>query len=248
MTSTHHHIGEELALVDSLRLGSFFDQAVIGLALLDSRSRRPLRVNDAFARMLGYSQAQLLALAVDGATHPDDAADDQARCTQLLAASGGSYACERRLLHKDGHLVWAEVHCTLLRDAPGAPPVLLIQAQDIGPRRNAELALRRSQQQLHDSEAMLHMAAQIGRLGAWGYDAGDSSVAWSHEVCAIHDVLQGFRPTPKAVLAFFTPDFRPAMLATIRACMREGSPFDVEAQVMTARGRRIWVRIIGEAE
>jgi signal transduction histidine kinase len=38
------------------------------------------------------------------------------------------------------------------------------------------------------------------------------------------------------------------MCRIIRNCIREGTPYDVEAQVVTARGRRIWVRIIAEAE
>ena len=113
--------------------------------------------------------------------------------------------------------------------------------RDITPAKLAE-------QELRDTQAMLSMAAQIGRLGAWAWDVGARRVQWSPEVCAIHDVKVGFAPTVRESLAFFAPEQREAIRATLRACLREGTPCDVEAQVVTFKGRRIWVRVICEAE
>ena len=114
-------------------------------------------------------------------------------------------------------------------------------ARDISPRKQAE-------QHLRDAQALLHMAAQMGRLGAWAYEVGQPTVTWSEEACAIHEVRQGFTPTSQQALAFFAPEFRRAMQAHLRACLRDGSPFDVEAKLITAKGRPVWVRVIGEAE
>jgi PAS domain S-box-containing protein len=105
-----------------------------------------------------------------------------------------------------------------------------------------------AEQRLRDTQALLGMAAQLGRLGAWVYDVGQPRVTWSEEVCAIHEVKQGFMPTSEEAVAFFTPQYQDQMRRTLKACLRDGSPFDVEAQLITAKGRRIWVRVIGEAE
>ncbi|HWP11798.1 MAG TPA: PAS domain S-box protein, partial [Ramlibacter sp.] len=113
--------------------------------------------------------------------------------------------------------------------------------RDITPAKLAE-------QELRDTQAMLSMAAQIGRLGAWAWEVGERRVQWSPEVCAIHDVKVGFAPTVREWLAFFAPEQRESIRATLRACVRDGTPCDVEAQVVTFKGRRIWVRVIGEAE
>lgn len=107
---------------------------------------------------------------------------------------------------------------------------------------------RRAEQNLRDTQTLLHLAAQIGRLGAWAWEVGQDRVYWSPEVCAIHDVKAGYSPTAAESMSFFAPEFREVMRQTIRGCLRGGTPYDVEAQVITAKGRRIWVRVIAEAE
>ena len=105
-----------------------------------------------------------------------------------------------------------------------------------------------AEQQLRDTQALLHMAAQIGRLGAWSWEVGEKRVFWSEEVCAIHDVRSGFMPTPEQAITFFAAAHQDMMRRIINACVREGTPFDVEAQVVTSKGRKLWTRVIGEAE
>ena len=105
-----------------------------------------------------------------------------------------------------------------------------------------------AEQRLQDTQALLHMAAQIGRLGAWSWGVADKHVFWSEEVCAIHEMRSGFMPTPEQAVQFFAPPYQGGIRATIDTCIREGTPFDVEAEVVTSKGRRLWVRVIGEAE
>lgn len=105
-----------------------------------------------------------------------------------------------------------------------------------------------AEQELRNAQALLHMAAQVGKLGAWAYEVGQPWVTWSEEVCAIHDVRQGFAPTSQQALAFFAPQYQDMMSRMLRACLHHGTPFDIEAQLITAKGRTIWVRVIGEAE
>ena len=114
-------------------------------------------------------------------------------------------------------------------------------ARDITEKKLAE-------KQLRDTQSLLNMAAQIGRLGAWVYDIARGEVTWSEEVCAIHEVPQGYRPTAARSLEFYTPRYRGAMFRLLRTCADQGTPFDVEAQIITAKGRVLWARIICEAE
>jgi PAS domain S-box-containing protein len=109
-------------------------------------------------------------------------------------------------------------------------------------------AARLSDQKLRDTQALLHMAAQVGRLGAWAWDVGQPRVFWSEEVCAIHEMRPGFGPTPQQAVAFFAPEYQESMRSVVRACAVEGRQFDVEAQIVTSRGKRLWVRVICEPE
>jgi len=109
-------------------------------------------------------------------------------------------------------------------------------------------ALRRSEELLRETQALLHLAAQVGRLGAWAWKRGQRHVTWSEEVCAMHETTPGFAPTLRRALSFVAPGYRSTMSMLLLACRTRGTPFDVEAQATTAKGRTIWVRVIAEAQ
>lgn len=219
---------------------SAFEHSAVGMALVAPDSRR-LRVNQAFCDMLGYSRVEMLSLSVVDITHPDDVAEHRDQWARILAGEKASCQREMRYLHKSGRVVWAHLTCSLIRNADGSPAHFVVQVLDITERKAAEQGLR-------DTQAMLHLAAQIGRLGAWSYDLVDSRMVWSEEICAIHEVKRGFRPTPDEAIEFFASEQREAMRSIVHACLRDGSPFDVEAPIVTAKGQKLWTRVIGEAE
>ena len=87
------------------RFRATFDQAAIGVTqtALDGRY---LRVNQAFCRMLGYSEAELLGLTFEQISHPDDTMNSAERRARLLAGDRVPTAVEKRYLHKGGSTVW----------------------------------------------------------------------------------------------------------------------------------------------
>lgn len=101
---------------------------------------------------------------------------------------------------------------------------------------------------LRDAETLLKMAAGLGRLGAWTIDLLEGTVTWSEEVRAIHEVPSGFRCGMTAALTFYAPKDQDVLHRALLACVKEGRSFDLELQLITARGRQIWVRTIGEPE
>jgi hypothetical protein len=105
-----------------------------------------------------------------------------------------------------------------------------------------------AEQRLRHTEALLRMAAQVGRLGAWAWGGQRQRLVWSDEACAIHEVAPGCAPTPREAIGFFAPEDRQRVAAAARACMRGGTAFDLEAKIVTGRGRSAWVRVIGEPE
>jgi signal transduction histidine kinase len=102
--------------------------------------------------------------------------------------------------------------------------------------------------ELRENEAALRIAGEVARLGAWSLDPTTQRLTWSDQVCAIHEVPNGTAPSVDSALAFYAPEHIAAARAMVFACIRDGTPFDVELQIITARGRRGWVRAIGRAE
>lgn len=221
-------------------LWSAFEHAVIGMTLI-SPDNRPLRINRAFCEFVGYALDELLGMTLLDLVHPDDVEEERRQRALLLAGHKESYRREKRYFHKDGRLLWGDFSATLVRDAQGRPLHYVAQVQDITQRKKAE-------QDLHDAQSVVGIAVQIGRLGAWSYEPAGGQLTCSDELCAIFEARPPFAPGAREALEFFAGDCRRRMRETLRKCLADGSPFDVEAQVITVQGRRIWTRVICEAE
>ena len=109
----------ELAEVDEL-FKTAFEEAPIGMGLVDPQTGRHLRVNQALCQITGYTEEQLLGMTADDMTHPDDVAGT-AEARRLLLDGAGIHRNEKRYMHADGHIVWVSVNATLVRDADGRP-------------------------------------------------------------------------------------------------------------------------------
>jgi PAS domain S-box-containing protein len=103
-------------------------------------------------------------------------------------------------------------------------------------------------EQLAEQAALLQIAGSIARMGGWAYRVADGSVAWSDEVAEIHELPPGHSPHGlEEALAFYAPGWREQMRACFWDCIENGKSFDEEMEIVTAKGRRLWVRTIGRA-
>ncbi|HSV46321.1 MAG TPA: PAS domain-containing protein [Ramlibacter sp.] len=105
-----------------------------------------------------------------------------------------------------------------------------------------------TEQQMREMQALLRTAAAVGRLGAWSVELSGMNWVWSDEVKAIHEVAADYRPTTEDALRFYTPASQELAVEAFEACGKNGEPFDIELQLITAQGNKVWIRTIGEAE
>jgi PAS domain S-box-containing protein len=116
------------------RFRSAFDDTNVAMSLTDIENRF-VRVNSAFAQLLGYSEAELLQLSMPDLTHPDDLRESYARRELLLADNERYFQMEKRFLRKDGAVLWGLINVSLIRDASGKPLMYVGQVQDITDRK-----------------------------------------------------------------------------------------------------------------
>jgi two-component system, cell cycle sensor histidine kinase and response regulator CckA len=193
------------------------------------------QVNPAWTQSLGWTAAELTSRPMLDFVHPDDRAVTLAmrERIQLGAAVRGF---ENRYRARDGTYHWFSWSVYPLPDMKQVFGV----ARDVTERKQIEEASRRSQ-------ALLGMATRMSRLGAWQVDVPGGIVMWSEEAGAIHETPPGFTPTVEEAIDFHAPECRADIRAVFAACAERGVPFDVEQTIITAKGRRTWVRVLGEA-
>lgn len=129
------------------RFRTAFLQAPVGIVITDLEGRW-LRVNEAFCRMVGHAEGELLERGPRLVAHPDDTAASDRLFDDLRSGKAQSINPEARYLHRDGHTVWAEVTASVLKDREGKPLNFVLQAHDIGDRKSGEEALLRSEELL----------------------------------------------------------------------------------------------------
>ena len=117
----------------------------IGLAIV-ALDGTLMRVNPALCDLLGYGNDDLLALAFNALTHPDDIAGDRMNIGSLIDGTLQMYETEKRYVHRDAHAVWAQLNASIVRDESGAPEYIIAQIQEIGARKAAEQAIETAQQ------------------------------------------------------------------------------------------------------
>ncbi len=171
--------------------------------------------------------------------HPEDrAAVDAAFVNSRSAPEPCSI--EHRILLPGGRGKVVEERWEIVCDDDGQPVRAHGTCHDITDRKRADEELRRSRD-------LLRIASSAARLGAWKLELPGRHFSFSEELIAIHDLPPGAAPTQDELIGLYSPEPREVLRRHMDACLREGTPYDVELPKRTATGRQIWVRSIGEA-
>lgn len=109
---------EEAIRESEERFRTVFERSTVGKSLT-APDGKFLRINKAFADMLGYTIKDLQQINFAQITHPDDVAESQECIRILLAGKQTAYRFEKRYIHKSGNIVWVDVSTTLLHDEQG---------------------------------------------------------------------------------------------------------------------------------
>lgn len=100
--------------------------------------------------------------------------------------------------------------------------------------------------ELKSNYTLLRMAGKVARFGGWSLNLDENRVIWSDEVCLIHEMPLGYSPTISEGIDFYAPENQGKIKDLILNCAQNGIAYDSELEIITASGKRIWVRATGE--
>ena len=204
-----------------------------------------LHFNECWARIIGHTLAELGTTTMAtwrDRSHPDDSAATEGLLKQHFRGELPALECENRVRHRDGHWVWVMTRGKVFsRAADGRPRWMAGTHMDISARKQTEQALRASQD-------FLDRTGRIGGVGGWEFDIATQRIHWSDQTCRIHDLEPGHQPTLAEAIGYYAPEAQPVIAQAVQHAIDSGEGYDLELEFITARGRRIWVRALGEVD
>ncbi|MEC5160385.1 MULTISPECIES: EAL domain-containing protein [unclassified Janthinobacterium] len=169
-------------------------------------------------------------------------ADDRADLAQAFAdvlRGGAALNHEHRIVRPDGEQRHLYARGRLETDARGQR-LLAGSLHDVTESKLGERTLRQN-------EALVHIAGRIAHLGGWEVELPSRQVVWSEEIYALFDMAPGPPPSFEQAMGLCVPESRARLRAAFEGCAQVGLPYDEELEVVSAGGRRLWVRALGQA-
>ena len=140
---TERRIAEEALKGSEQRFRAIFDQAPIAIAMLDFQGH-PVLSNSRLSKMLGYTRDELSKMMFTEFTYPEDIDMDLNQFTDLINGKISGYNMEKRYIHKNGNLIWANLYVTTLNENNGSPNEIIGMVEDITDRKLIAKALQES--------------------------------------------------------------------------------------------------------
>ncbi|GBO55449.1 circadian input kinase A [Pseudanabaena sp. lw0831] len=122
-------------------LSAMFERSVVGMAITDADGKF-VRTNPFYQQMVGYSENELQLMRFTDNMLPEDIEDNLRLRTQVLSGESESYQLEKRLLHRDGKMLWVRTTSSKILDEVGQPPLFVGVIEDISDRKQAEESLQ----------------------------------------------------------------------------------------------------------
>ncbi len=152
LEASDRNAAQEALRQSETQFRAIFERSSIGIGLINLKAQ-VVDINPALCQMLGYSRQELCGQRfINYIAHQKG---DLAVYKQLISGihlDDGEQLIvkqhlemERRLIHKDGSLVWTQISVSILPDSNGAPECFLAMIEDITERKQIELKLRASQ-------------------------------------------------------------------------------------------------------
>ena len=103
------------------------------------------------------------------------------------------------------------------------------------------------QAQLEQSVALMNRMSELSHVGGWEFFPDSRKLSWSPEVYRIHDVDPRQTLDIDKALPFYPGEAGTLMQAAFQNALERGTSWDLELPFVSAKGRHLWVRSIGEA-
>jgi PAS domain S-box-containing protein len=226
-------IAESAMRTSSATLRAMSEASPLGMFLADI-SGNCVQSNPAFERIAGLSKQAVLGNGWLSTLHPDDREKVLAAWSKTTS-SGASFASVHRFVHRSGRVVWASMKSASMNDGEQLLG-FACSIDDVTERREAEEALRKS-------EERLNLALESSRLALFDWHIPSGEVFLSRE----WNALTGYGPqalttTAHRLNALIHPEDREVLRDAIVSAFKANTSINrAEFRIETRSGQ--WKRV-----
>ena len=207
--------------------GEALTSTVNGIIIADAhRQDLPLiYTNPAFLALTGYAEHEILGR---NCRFLQGVETDSAAVRRIHKALQAGKACRETLLNyrKNGSAFWNDLVISPVCDATGALTHFVGVQHDVTALKEIEAAL-------HQKEARLVEAQQIGKIGDWELDVASQRFTWSAEVFRLmeFDPVQGVPPY-EVVQRRYHPEDRAERDRLFARALAAGEPYQCDIRLL----------------
>ena len=120
------------------RFRRVFAESPVGKVIID-RGRHFVSINEAFCRMLGYTENELFSLDLGAITPEEERTEEVEAMKALENGELKQFTAEKRYKRKDGSLFWGKLSASMMKAGSGNQKYFLGMVENIDERKNAEI-------------------------------------------------------------------------------------------------------------
>jgi len=146
------------------RFRALFEQASIGIAEIDTKTGRFIRINQKYCDIAGYSIEEMMAMTFMQITSPEDLQTDLDSVRKIGEGEIRIYAREKRYIRKEGEIVWVNLTVSPIWEKNDQFTRHIAVVEDISERKRAEKKWGKLQKQLLQSQKMEAIGTLAGGI------------------------------------------------------------------------------------
>ncbi|MEQ9098159.1 MAG: PAS domain S-box protein [Imperialibacter sp.] len=244
IAGTHWDITEqkliEISLEESDRRNRVFvAQAPLAIAMFDTEMRY-LAASEKWKEDYGIKNKEII-----GISHYDifpEIGDDWKKIHTECLLGAINKAEEAPFTRADGSVQWLTWEVRPWYKIEGVVGGLIMYTGDI-------TSLKEKEEEKRRLESVLNQASETANIGAWEVDLVNNAVYWDKITKKIHKVAQDYVPKLDGAIQFFKEGpSRQKIEAAVQNAILDGTPYDLEVELVAADGSTVWARAVGQAE
>ena len=106
-------------------------------------------------------------------------------------------------------------------------------------------ALKKTQDALRNTQDFLERTGRLAGVGGWELDLISGDLIWSDEVCRIHGMPLGYKPTVEEAIQFYSERSQPKIRAAVEMAIAHGTHFKLDLNIIRKDGEYRQIRTVG---